>query len=221
MACAIAVLALSLPCSAIVVELSMDRNGTYIDENLTRVTMPGNESLKFQIRVYDGTETSSGAFSIYEEVAEKTYKLVGKPHFAFAACACKGSRDMPDLNEEYTFIPVRPGKYRAEALYGGVSRRVDIVVEEAIAVASSTTTTTSAIRTTTSTTEAVISTTTTTSEPPATTMKEPPSSSTTTISPPAETGREPVPWLTALLGIALIFAFVLYSVYKKRGRQGE
>lgn len=217
-----AVAGFSLPCSAISVELSVDRNGTYVDENLTRVTMLANESLKFQIKVYEGTKTSSGAFSIYEEVAEKTYKLVGKPHFAYAACACKGSRDMPDLNEEYTFIPVRPGKYRAEALYGGVSKRVDIDVIEIISPTTSTTSmTNSAIQITSSTTQAASATTTTTTEPPTTSLKEPSPSYTMTTTPQVQAGLGSVQWLPALLVIALISSFLIYYAYNKRGRQSD
>lgn len=213
---------LSFPASAITVELAADRNGTFVDENITQITILENESVKFQIRVYEGTKTSSGAFSIYESVAEKTYKLVGKPHFAFAACACKGSRDMPDLNEEYTFIPLRPGKYRAEALYGGVSRIMDITVAETMVPPS--TTTTSSLKSApssgaaTSTTEqpTITSTTVPLETLPSITLREEMVSSTAPHVIMEKT-QSSFPWLPALLGLAAVCAFFYLFTRKKKG----
>jgi hypothetical protein len=220
-----ALLSLSFTASAISVKLTADRNGTYVDENMTLITIMANESVKFQIQVYEGTETSSGAFSIYEKVAEKTYKLVGKPHFAFAACSCTGSREMPDLNEEYTFIPLSPGKYRAEAQYGGVSKKMDITVMEIIPEAISTTTSTtkspsSTIPPASTTAPQASSTTTTLEEEPTTTLDERNVSSPTTLTKGPNKTELSFPWLPALLGLAIVSAFFLF-VLKKRGGQSE
>jgi hypothetical protein len=219
---AAALLSLSFTALAISVNLSADRNGTYADENLTQITMLENESVKFQIQVYEGTETSSGAFSIYKEVAEKTYKLVGKPHFAYAACSCKGSREMPDLNEEYTFIPLSPGKYLAEAQYGGVSRKIGVTVNEIARPAPTTTTTTTQKSTSTtaaSTSATEQSTTTSTTTPmgtlPSTTLGEA-RISTTTYPANVEKTQSAFPWLPALLGLAVFCAYVYFAVNKKK-----
>jgi hypothetical protein len=220
-----ALLSISFTASAIIVKLTADRNGTYLDENITLISILENESVKFQIQVYEGTETSSGAFSIYELVAEKTYKLVGKPHYAFAACSCTGSREMPDLNEEYTFIPLSPGKYRAEAQYGGVSKKMDITVMEIIPDAISTTTSTtkspsSTIPPASTTAPQVTSTTTTMEEEPTTTLDEGNVSSSTTLTKGPNKTELSFPWLPALLGLAIVSSFFLF-VLKKRGGQSE
>jgi len=219
-ALAFAVLSLTFSAYAITVELTADRNGTYASENLTRITILENESVKFQIRVYEGTKTSSGAFTISKETAANTYTLVGKPHYAFAACMCTGSRDMPDLNEEYTFIPLTPGKYRAEALYGGISRKIDVTVEEVIKPASSTTITSVKSTSTTSSTSTTLESTTTTTtvleEPTTTSLSEAISSSTTLAIAWSNKTESPFPWMPALLGLALVIVFFLF-VLKKRG----
>jgi hypothetical protein len=219
---AAALLSFSYPVSAISVKLTADRNGTVVDENTTRITILENESVKFQIQVYEGTETSSGAFSIYKEVAEKTYKLVGKPHFAFAACMCKGGREMPDLNEEYTFIPLSAGKYRAEAQYGGVSRKIDITVMEEIKPTSSTTitiakSTSTTISPTSTTAQSTTTTTSTLEERPTTTLGEVIVSSTTTLLQAPNRTESPFPFLPALLGLAIVSSFFLYVLKKKGG----
>jgi len=215
---AAALLTLSFTASAISVKLTADRNGTYVDENMTLITILENESVKFQIQVYEGTKTSSGAFTISKEIAANTYNLVGKPHYAYASCLCTGARDMPDLNDEYTFIPLSPGKYRAEALYGGVSRKMDITVVGISQGASSTTTvetksnsTTSS--TTSSTAQSTTSSSTTLEELPATTLSEIISSSTTTTLAVPKTGSST--WLPALLGLVIVSVFFLF-ILKKR-----
>ena len=216
---AAALLTLSFTASAISVKLTADRNGTYVDENMTLITILENESVKFQIQVYEGTKTSSGAFTISKETAANTFTLVGKPHYAYAACLCTGARDMPDLNDEYTFIPLSPGKYRAEALYGGVSRKMDVTVVGISQGASSTTTletkSTSTTASTTSTTAwSTTSSSTTMEELPATTLSEMISSSTTTtLAVPNKTGSST--WLPALLGLVIVSVFFLF-ILKKR-----
>jgi hypothetical protein len=219
----LASLSLSFQVSAINVKLTADRNGTFIDENTTQITMLENESMKFQIQVHEGTETSSGAFSIYKEIGEKTYKLAGKPHFAFAACSCKGSREMPDLNEEYTFIPLSPGKYRAEAQYGGVSRRIDVTVL-ALTPPASATTTTSMNNNTTSSAASTSTTGQSTTSTASATIETQPSATTltellypaTTYPASAEKTQASTPWLPALLGLAVVCACVYFAFNKKR-----
>ena len=222
---AAALLSLSFTASAIIVKLTADRNGTYVDENMTLITILENESVKFQIQVYEGTKTSSGAFTISKKTAENTYTLVGKPHYAYASCLCTGARDMPDLNDEYTFIPLSPGKYRAEALYGGVSRKTDIVVTEAILPTSSTTITmvksTSTTISFTSTTAQSTTSTTTMEELPTITLSEVMvSSTTTTLFEGTNKTESSFPWLPALLGLAIVSAFFLFFL-KKRGGASE
>jgi hypothetical protein len=216
----LAMLPFLISVSAITVELTADRNGTYVDENLTRITIAENESVKFQIKVYEGTKTSSGAFTISKETAANTYILVGKPHYAFAACLCTGARDMPDLNEEYTFIPLTPGKYRAEALYGGISRKTDIIVTELIPPASSSTTpiaksSSTMLSTTSTTTEPATATTTTMDASPVTSLSVAVSSSTRTAIAVLDKTGSSFPWLPALLGLGIVSAFFLFIL--KRG----
>ena len=218
---AAALLTFSFTASAISVKLTADRNGTYVDENMTLITILENESVKFQIQVYEGTKTSSGAFTISKETAANTYTLVGKPHYAYAACLCTGARDMPDLNDEYTFIPLSPGKYRAEALYGGVSRKMDVTVVGISQGASSTTTletksTSTSSSTTSSTAQSTTSSSTTLEEPPTTTLSIISSTTTTFLEEP-NTKEFSFPWMPALLGLGIVFSFFLF-VLKKGGR---
>jgi len=184
--------AFSLQASSITVKLAADANGTVINENLTQIVINADESLKLRLEVKEG-KTSSGALTISKEIAQNTFKMVGNPHFSYAACGCKGSKDMPDLNEEYIFIPLTPGKYRIEALYGGISKKIDLLVKEtapktnASTIATSTTVWTTATTTTTTSTTAAELVTTTTITPeeqtPTTTLErqEVPSTTTTFI----------------------------------------
>jgi hypothetical protein len=150
--------AFSLQASSITVKLAADANGTLINENLTQIEISPDESLKLRLEVREG-KTSSGALTISREVSENTYELVGNPHFSYAGCGCKGTPEMPDLNEEYTFVPLTPGKYRIEALYGGISKKIDVVVKETTPVTTASTTTTSTTASTTATTTTTTSTT--------------------------------------------------------------
>ena len=212
-----ACLAFSLPASSITVKLAADANGTVINENLTQIEINADESLKLRLEVREG-KTSSGALTISREVAQNTYKMVGNPHFSYAACGCKGSQEMPDLNEEYTFIPLTPGKYQIEALYGGISKKIDVVVKETTPQATASTTTTSTTaRTTTTTTSTTtvksITTTTTLQEQiPATTLEQQEVSSTTITTAEKEGNQDnsfPSTILLPLLAFALVVLLLI------------
>ena len=152
-----ALILLSSEAFAIMVSLTTDKNGIIVNENTTRINVQAEEMIIFKIVVRDGGY-SSGGFTISRETEPNVYKMVGKPHFT-SDCGCSGSRSkMTDINEEYHYTPTEAGRYMAEAVYGRVVKRIDVLVN---ARAMETTSTISITITTSTTTKPTLEPTTT------------------------------------------------------------
>ncbi len=140
---------------ALEINLSTDKKETEISADIKQVTIKTGEIITFYVKVKDAG-SSAGSFTLSWEVKENTYKLIGDPHFVIASCGCKGAKGGDDINDYLSYVPAEPGKYRADATYGGHGNRIEFFVEpsDVYATATSTTipTTTSSTSTTTSTT---------------------------------------------------------------------
>jgi len=165
---------------ALEINLSTDKKETEISADIKQVTIKTGETIKFFVKVKDAGSTG-GAFTLSREVKANTYKLIGGPHFVIASCLCKGLKGGGDIDDYMSYVPTEPGKYRADATYGGHGKRIEFFVEgdpisdgdsgpvattpvttSSTSTSTSTTTTTTTTPMETTTTQAVEETTTTT-----------------------------------------------------------
>jgi len=188
---------------AINVSLSSNLTESHVNENASIVSMLPNETIRFHIEVRNGGK-ASGSFMISRDIGNNTFMLIGKPHFGSTSCSmCTGTSDLGDITEDYNFQPIEEGLYRAEANYGGVSRRIDLQV--AYPTTTTTSTTTTSTSTSTSTTTSTTSSTTT-----STTVQE----TTSTIrSESPEKGNLKILYF---MGISIVILIVFFLLAKKR-----
>jgi hypothetical protein len=132
--------------SAVIINLTSDKTEMKINDTIT-----------FHLEVRDAGFTG-GAFTVRIEDENNTWKNV-RTSFSSSCTMCKGGRDMEDLKEDPSFIPLKAGTYRADATYGGMNRSIEFTVSP---ITSTTTSTSSTTTTTTSTTTTTTTSTTTT-----------------------------------------------------------
>jgi hypothetical protein len=161
---------------AVEINLSSDKKGTALSADIMRVTIKTGETIIFHVKVTDGA-SSAGYFSLSREVEPNRYTVIGSPHFVVSSCGCKGVTGTGEIDEILSYVPTEPGKYRADATYGGRGKRIEFLVEgEPVSTTGPTTTTveratstTASVTSTTTTTTTTRQTTTTTTEETATT----------------------------------------------------
>lgn len=178
--------------------------------NLTsdKTELKVNETITFHLEVRDAGYMG-GAFTVRRLNEDNIWQNV-RQSFSSSCTMCRGGRDMGDLKEDPSFIPLLPGVYRADATYGGMNKTIEFTVYPLTTTSSTTITTSTTKRTTTTTTS---SSTTTTTEPPTSTTTTSTSSTSSTTQPQQRSPSSAI--LLYIFGIGLI-AMILILIYARK-----
>ena len=195
--CMLVFMLASAAVSATTVELSSDKNQTYV-----------GESIRFTLHLYSDKKIS-GALTIVNLDEKKQERILFqsiKP-----GCTCSSdTRVEGDFTDTSSFKPVKTGNYQARAYFDQAEKTVNFTVKEHTpSTTTSTSTSTTTSTTTTSTTTTDTTTTTTSSTVTSTTIEqaaEPVSSSIF--------DQCPCEWAPFIIAGILIFLALVDAVYK-------
>ena len=175
-----------------------------------------NETITFHLVVRDAGRMG-GQLVILRENGSNNFIAAGLPRFASSCTLCKGGSDLGDINDDSPYIPLREGRYKAVATYGGSSQEVNFTVRP---FTTSSTSTTSSTTSTTSTTmrpaTTIRATSTTTSSTTTTSLTTSTTTTTSTTSTaPEENGRKTMLTLY-LFGVLLVLSILVFAYPRKK-----